>query len=393
MSYNVIVKPTHLCNLSCDYCYNDDVRRPVMSLDLMERMVEQAFDYVRGVGQDALTFIWHGGEPAIAGLAFYRAVVDVQRRVAAGLPYENLFQTNGTLLDDEWCAFLRDESFLASISIDGPADVHDAVRTDKGGHGSYDRVAEAIERVRAAGVPLGVCVTVSRANIDRLPEVYDFLVAHELPFNLIPLNRSGGAREHFDDLGIGAEEYAPAYIAMYDKWFDADPGYVYCQDFVLKTRAIMAGRSTDCISAAQCGTTNVSVDPVGDVYGCASLSGHDETRLGSLTTQTLAEIMAAPRGAQWQRREVDPQCARCRWQHVCNGGCQARAWKYFGTTNERDYYCPSLFAIYEHIAGRLAGHFDTTFTATPAPVQPSRPFVDPAVPVTLRRFQDGPALV
>jgi uncharacterized protein len=393
--FSVVVKPTHLCNLSCTYCYNDDVRDPVMKPATVERLIGQTFSYARDhVPGRLVSFIWHGGEPTIPGVGFYERVAELQRSSAQGVLYNNSLQTNGTLLDDRWLTFLKDHDYTVSISIDGPADLHDRYRVDRRGRGSFARVLAAIHRVQDAGVPLGVCVVISRANIDRVDEIYDLLARERLRFNVIPLNRSGAARDNYADMGLAADEYADAWIRMYDRWFDADDhDYVYCSDFVFKTRAIIAGRPADCIGLEQCSDTNISVDPVGDVYACATLSGTAETCYGNIHDTDLETLMNGPTASGFRHRSTDPQCDRCRWQHVCHGGCQARAYKFFGDHNERDYYCPSLFRIYEHIARRVAARFDR-------PWQPLRPVPDlrtiagttslgTAVPLTLRKGRDG----
>ena len=371
MIFTNVVKPTHLCNLDCKYCYNDDVREPVMRRDTLDRVIEQTFDYVRDRTPNRMVnFIWHGGEPMIAGVGFYQRAREVQLRHAGGIRYTNSLQTNGTLMNDAWLGFLKQAEFDVSISIDGPQDLHDRLRVTRSGRGSYERVAEAIEQVRGAGIPLGVCVVLSRANIQHVERIYDFLAARRLPFNIIPLNRSGAARTNFVDVGLEAEEYADGWIRMYDRWFDADEDYVFCTDFVVKTRAIAAGRPADCIGLARCADSNIAVDPVGDVFPCATLSGAHNTRYGNILTSTLAELLASAVARSYQNRAVDPQCSTCKWQHVCHGGCPARSYKFFGDHNRRDYYCPSLFRIYEHVAAKLQSRIKNW---TPEPLVPLPP--------------------
>ncbi|HEX2062732.1 MAG TPA: dynobactin maturation radical SAM/SPASM protein DynA [Thermoanaerobaculia bacterium] len=354
MFFTNVVKPTHLCNLACKYCYNDDVRDPIMTAQTLERTIGQTFEYARRFdGGRTVSFTWHGGEPMIAGRDFYLRAMELEARHAGDVACENVIQTNGTLINDQWIDFFRTAKFSVSISIDGPAALHDRWRVDKMGRGSHHRVLDAIEAVAAAGIPFGVCVVISRANVGHADEIYEFLSTRRLPFNVIPLNRSGSARDNFPDVGLEAEEYADVWIRLYDRWFDAQQDYVYCSDFVYKTRAIMLGKPADCVGLAQCSETNISVDPVGDVYPCASLSGHHDTRYGNIREQDLAEIMESPVARAYRQRAVDEQCSRCKWQHVCHGGCQARAYKFFHEKNRRDYYCPSLFRIYEHIEKRL----------------------------------------
>ena len=357
MIFTHVVKPTHLCNLACKYCYNDDVRDPIMRPETLERVVRETFAYSREFHPGrSVNFIWHGGEPMIAGLKFFERACELQRECSQGIGYSNSLQTNGVLINDDWLSFLERSGFDISISIDGPSDLHDVFRTTRSGRGTFERVERAIRAVQAARLPLGVCVVISKANIAHVERIYDFLAELRLPFNIIPLNRSGAARENYADVGLEAEEYADGWIRMYDRWFDADEQYVFCTDFVVKTRAVASGRPADCIGLARCADSNISTDPVGDVYPCATLSGSSDTRYGNLVETSLAELMKSPVATDYRDRGIDPQCARCNWQHVCHGGCMARAYKFFGTPHVRDYYCPSLYRIYEHIADRLDRH-------------------------------------
>ena len=367
MIFTNVVKPTHICNLACTYCYNDDVRDPVMRDETLERVIRQTFSYVESAApQRVVNFIWHGGEPMIPGLKFYDRVVALQEAFGNGTPFSNSIQTNGVLIDDKWIAFFREHDFSISISIDGPRHLHDTFRIDHRGRGSFDRVYEAIEAVQSAGLPLGVCVVISRSNVAHVAEIYDFVAERKLPFNIIPLNRSGGGREHFDDVGLAAEEYAPAWIEIFDKWFDADQDYVYCSDFVFKSRAILAGRPADCIGLSNCANTNISVDPVGNVYPCATLSGHGDTLYGNLVEEDLVSIMKRQPSASFRSRSPDEQCMQCKWQHVCHGGCPARSYKFYGDFHKRDYYCPSLFQMYEHIEERLSARGITAAAPHPS---------------------------
>lgn len=356
MQFVNVVKPTHICNLSCKYCYNDDLRQPVMADSTLQRTIEQSFAFARSQRAiKSVEFIWHGGEPTVVGLPFYAKVVALQEAEGDGIEYSNSLQTNGILLDDAWVRFLLENRFLVSVSIDGPQWLNDAYRVTHAGKGSFERVFASIRRLRAAEVPFGVCMVLSKLTAPHTEEIFSFFAAEGLPFNIIPMTRSGAARDRFDEIGLEAEEYADAWIPMYDAWLQSGDGgnYVYVQDFVLKTRAIAFGRPADCIGLAYCARFNISTDPVGDVYPCASLSGTQALRYGNINDEDLSGLLASDVARLFKERAVDPQCATCKWQHVCHGGCLSRAYKFHGDINRRDYYCPSLYRMYEHIEQRL----------------------------------------
>jgi uncharacterized protein len=335
--------------------------------NILRRTIDQTFVYARSFGPStSVDFIWHGGEPLSVGMDFYSRAVAIERETSSSMRYANSIQTNGTLIDSKWVEFFKTHNFDVSLSLDGPELINDTARRYAGGDGSFQHVMRGIRILRDAGVPHGVCVVLSQSNRNRTDEIYDFLVQEQLPFNVIPLTRSGGALNGYPDLGIGPEEYAEPWIRLFDRWFESQGShYVQCTDFVRKSRAILIGRPTDCIGQEQCASHHVSTDPDGYIYPCATLSGDPEWTYGNISEKDLGELMETPRAVSSRNRQADEHCKSCKWQHVCNGGCMSRSIKFFGTHETRDYYCPSLYRIYEHIELRLREQKDLDLSALP----------------------------
>lgn len=222
MFLNNIIKPTHICNLACDYCFNEDPRDPIMTIKTLDRVIEQSFSYVsKQAGNPFVSFIWHGGEPMVAKIGFYKEVIKLQNLHSQGIKYSNTIQTNGTLINDDWIEFLKNSNFNISISLDGPREINDKVRNYRGKKSSFDKVMAGINLVRAAGLQFGIPLVISKANKDEADKLMDFFVREKLHFHLIPLTRSGDAVTNFEDLGVEADEYAEPWIKMYDRWFYA----------------------------------------------------------------------------------------------------------------------------------------------------------------------------
>ncbi|MEW6114497.1 MAG: dynobactin maturation radical SAM/SPASM protein DynA, partial [Thermodesulfobacteriota bacterium] len=333
MWFTNVIKPTHRCNLSCVYCYNEDSRRAKMGTFTLRRTIEETFSFARSLdGSTPVDFIWHGGEPLLAGLDFFRLAVGIQKEVNRGAQYSNSVQTNGTLLNEAWVTFFQEERFDVSLSIDGPADVNDVTRHYADGRGSFESVMRGMGLLRQQGLPHGVCVVLSRLNVDKVEEILTFLSAQKLPFNVIPLTRSGSAFKRFQQVGLGPHDYAAPWIRLFDLWFESDQdGYVQCTDFIRKARAVLIGRPTDCIGQEQCGSHHISTDQNGFVYPCATLSGDRTWAYGNIRGRNLTELMASPVAKQAGQRKRDPHCARCKWEHVCHGGCMSRSIKFYGT--------------------------------------------------------------
>jgi len=363
MIFTNVIKPTHICNLACKYCYNDDVRKPIMTMDTLDRTIEETFSYLRSNYPEAkASFIWHGGEPMVARLDFYLNSVRLQKKYSGSVDYENSIQTNGILIDKDWLSFFKEHDFKVSISIDGPKGINDKNRVDHRGKGSFDKIIQSIKMVRDEDIPLGLCVVISADNAEHVHEIYDLMADLRVPFNIVPMNKSGSAVSAFNEIGLDADEFAAPWIAMYDRWFDADEDYVYCSDFVFKTRAILAGTAVDCFGLQNCADTNLSIDPCGDVYACATLSGDKKYSYGNINTSSLSELMSSPLAIAYRNRATDSKCSTCKWQHVCYGGCLARAHKFFGDYNRRDFYCSSLYQIYEHIETKLLSRIPEAYS-------------------------------
>jgi uncharacterized protein len=355
MYLNNIIKPTHICNLACKYCFNEDPRAPIMRRKTLERVIEQSFSYVnKQLGKHFISFIWHGGEPMVAKLNFYEEVVKLQKKFNQGIEYVNIIQTNGTLINQDWIAFFKRNNFQISISLDGPKEINDRARIYSNGKGSFEKVMRGINLVKEAGLPLGIPVVISKSNKDDWDKIIDFFIKEKLNFHVIPLTRSGEAVTHYQDLGLEADEYAEPWIKMFDRWFySSNEQNVYCTDFVYKAAAILAGRDSDCIGMKQCGQGNISIDPDGYVYPCATYSADSTWLYGNILENDLEDLMKSSAATSAMNRVEDPHCTDCKWRKVCNGGCPSRAYKFYGTANTRDYYCPSLYKIYDHIEKRL----------------------------------------
>jgi uncharacterized protein len=341
--------------MACGYCYIDDDPGPLMSRDTLRAVIERTFDYVSDLSSSAIVdFTWHGGEPLLAGVAFYRDAKRIQCERNRGLRFVNSIQTNGTLLTEEWMDFVQQEDFRVSVSIDGPAALHDEARKAPDGAGSYALVHESVERLRRRGIFFGVCVVLARHTLPFVEDLYDFLAEEQLPFNIVPFIRSGQGCSNYDLYGLTDREYADGWIRMYDRWFYADDRhYVHASDFVRKTRAVLTGWQSSCVGSPNCAQRTISVNPAGDVFPCASLTGMPDWKYGNLNERTLHELFQSEPAQKARARREDEHCANCRWRTICYGGCMARAIKFYGNCDRRDYYCPSLARIYSHVERRI----------------------------------------
>lgn len=355
MRLTAIIKPTHLCNFSCKYCYNEDKRSPIMNSKTLQKMIKEFFAYIKATeGPSIIDFIWHGGEPLISGIDFYEEVVELQHSYGQNVCYKNNIQTNGTLLDRKWIVFLEANKFKVSVSLDGPENIHNRTRVFSNGKGTFRQVMKSIDLLRQSDLKFGVIAVISKSNKNDIDEVYNFFAKEKLNFQIVPLTKLGNAISNFEDLGLNPKEYADPWMKMYDKWFYAKENrYIFCKDFVNKSVTLLNGICIDCASTEQCAQDNISIDPEGFVYPCGTFSAKKEWRYGNINDDVLSDIMNTGIAVQARNRKKDDYCKKCEWEKVCHGGCYSRAANFFGTINRRDYYCPSLKRIYKHINTKL----------------------------------------
>ena len=329
------------CNLRCDYCYYLEKhklynnKRQHMSDAMLEHFVR---NYIACQPSDEVTFTWHGGEPMMRGLDFYRRAVVLQQRYAQGRHIYNSLQTNGTLLDDEWCDFLHDNQFLVGISIDGPEHCHNHYRRDANGVGSFKRVMHAVELLMRHNVTFNTMSVINRYNADFADEIYVFLKhigSHYMQFTPIVERTADVRSDHLQLLpshqrvtatlapwSVLPEQMGHFYIHIFDHWVRHDVGRYFVQLFDSVLACHMGMLPTTCIFAPTCGHAAV-MEYNGDVYSCDHFV-YPEYRLGNLHQQTFWQLINSPRQQQFGRGKHDllpPQCRRCRHLHLCNGEC------------------------------------------------------------------------
>lgn len=324
----VMAKPVGpICNLECSYCYYlgtaSFYARPHqfrMSDEMLDTYVRQ---YIQASPGPVVHFVWHGGEPTLAGLEFYRRAVELQQRyLPEGWTCWNNLQTNGTLLDDEWCTFLAEAHFDVGLSIDGTPWLHDAQRKDHNGHGTYDRVLATAHRLQAHGIQPDLLCTVTAALAEEPVAVYRALRSVGSKWlQFIPIVRrapDGGATPD----SVSAEAYGRFLATVFDDWMHHDIGTMNVQFFAETMRVWAGGTASLCVMAPTCGRVLV-VEHDGAVYSCDHFVT-PEHRIGDLDSVDLGALVDAPVQVRFgldKRDRLPAQCRSCPWLSVCNGGC------------------------------------------------------------------------
>lgn len=406
--FHVMVKPAgSACNLDCTYCFYLSKAKLAggpgpghMDDEVLERFVA---DYIRSVTGDEVVFSWQGGEPTLLGVPFFEKVVALQRKYAKpGQRIENDLQTNGTLLDEDWAKFLKRNRFLVGLSIDGPRDVHDAMRPTKRGQPSWDDVMRGAQNLKRHGVPFNTLTCVHRHNARRPLDVYRFLrrelgstylqfipiVEHrgfetEAPgrvnASVAPIVGTPRAKPDHPlsvvaPWSVDPDDYGYFLCKVWDEWLARDVGKVlvnFCETLVAQHMGLP---SQVCIFSEFCGK-GVAIEHDGSVYACDHFV-YPEFRLGDVRERPLGDMVFSPTQVKFGYAKLETlpaYCKRCEFLTDCYGECpKNRLLRTPDGEPGLNYLCRGLQQFFRHAvptAKRMAAQLQK------APVDP-RPRLD-----------------
>ena len=370
----VMLKPVgSLCNLSCKYCYyleksnlynGDDSACFTLSDELLEKFIEQ---YINSQTQPQILFTWHGGEPLMRPLSFYKKALQLQKKYAHGRAIDNCIQTNGTLLTDEWCKFLKENNWLVGISIDGPQEFHDEYRRNKQGLPSFVKVMQGINLLKKYGVEWNAMAVVNDFNADYPLDFYHFFKSidcHYLQFTPIverifshedgrylasPMESGKGQPA---DFSVTPEQFGNFVCTIFDEWVRHDVGTVFVQLFDSTLANWVGEASGVCTMAETCGHAAV-MEYNGDVYSCDHFV-FPEYKLGNIRVNTLTEMMYGERQKKFgmaKKLSLPRQCKECEFLFACHGGCPKDR---FASTDDGEpglnYLCKGYYQFFKHVA-------------------------------------------
>lgn len=333
-AFHVMAKPRGaICNLGCEYCYYLPKKALYpggtfrMSNQVLKSYVRQ---YIAAQQVPQIHFAWQGGEPTLMGLDFFRRVVGYQKEAARpGMRIENAIQTNGTLLNDDWCRFFAENHFLVGISLDGPREIHDVYRKDKGNRGTFDRVIHGIRLLKDYQVDFNILTCVSAANAEKPLEVYHFLrdeVGAEF-IQFIPIveweRPTDPQKERkLSERSVNGEQYGYFLNSIFDDWLAHDLSKIFVQIFDTSFGHWIGAPGGLCVFQETCGLALVT-EHNGDVYSCDHFVEPD-CYLGNMLKTPLAEMVGSEKQRQFglaKRNSLPQYCRSCSFLFACNGGC------------------------------------------------------------------------
>jgi uncharacterized protein len=392
-AFHLLAKPTGaVCNLDCSYCFflSKEMLYPGsrfrMADELLEAYVKQLIEAHSGVPEVAIA--WQGGEPTLMGVDFFRRSVELAEvYLQPGQRATYTIQTNGTLLDEEWAAFFKDNDFLVGISIDGPRELHDTYRVNKGGKGSFDQVMHGLSFLNDAGVEWNALTTVHAANGDRGREVYRFLRdecgARFIQF--IPIIERVAADQAEDGTvpweswrdrplyvqegevvtgrSVSPAQYGRFLVDVFEEWVRRDVGEVYVQMFDVALANWVGEPPGLCVHSETCGLA-LALEHTGDLYSCDHFV-EPRYLLGNIKERHMLELVSSPQQTRFglDKRDTLPQyCLECDVRFACHGGCPKD--RFIRTPYGEpglNYLCAGFKEFFHHVDGPMRVMGDLLF--------------------------------
>ena len=366
----VMLKPVGaMCNLACEYCYyiekshlHEDVPGTLMSDSLLEHFVKQ---YIESQTTPDVLFLWHGGEPLMRSQSFYRKALSLQKKYAGGRTVNNVFQTNGTMLTDEWCRFFKENRCLVGVSVDGPKEFHDAYRQNRLGQLSFDQVMRGINLLDKHGVMWNAMAVVNSLNVRHPEEFYHFFKSigcRYIQFTPIVERLAAHADGRYlatpdqkdcrlAQFSITPEDWGNFLCTIFDEWVRNDVGPCFVQMFDATLANWVGVDPGLCTMARNCGHAGV-MEYDGDVYSCDHFV-FPEYKLGNIRQHTLLEMMYGEKQQEFARLKqgsLPGQCRKCDYLFACNGGCPKDR---FAQTDEGEpnlnYLCKGYHQYFKHV--------------------------------------------
>jgi uncharacterized protein len=363
---SLLIKPASaVCNLDCEYCFYldrdadpyKDLPARVMTLDTLERLVDSYLFY----SYPNSTFAFQGGEPTLAGLKFFEKLVEFQQQYGRnGQAVSNAIQTNGVLIDSDWCQLFRQYQWLIGLSIDGPEEVNDRYRFNKAGHGTWKRVMQTLETMQAEKVDFNVLCVISQSNVDKAREVYRFYRSIGVDYmQFIPLaefNPDGSPMP----FTISPREYGQFLCDIFELWWP-ERRKVRVRFFDNLAEAIAGQKPGSCTMHETC-DSYVVVEYNGDVYPC-DFFVEESWKLGNITMDSFPEIARRQRRYNFAGKKTlaHPECQVCEYQAICHGGCPKTRHGPQKKFEDLDYFCQAYKMIFGKAVGPLRKEVEKLF--------------------------------
>ena len=372
IAFQAMAKPIGpICNLNCTYCYYlekyklyKDCNNFKMPDELLAKFVKQ---YIMAQEVPVVQFVWQGGEPTLLGIEYFEKIIQLQKKYALGKKIENSLQTNGTLLSDEWCVFLKKNNFLVGISVDGPEQIHDKYRPLKTGKPSFEKVMRGINLLRKHQIDFNTLTVVHNHNSKYPLEIYKFLKSIGSTYlQFIPIVERASSQPSANELklvgpydtsaqvtdwSVKPVDYGNFLISIFNEWVRNDVGSVFVQQFDATLANWVGENPGICVFTPTCGDA-VVIEHNGDVYSCDHFV-YPQYKLGNIQEESLLDLVQSEKQKKFgkiKQNTLPRQCIECDYAFACHGECpKHRFTKTSDGENNLNYLCAGYKKFYSHV--------------------------------------------
>jgi len=350
-AFTLILEPVKRCNLSCLYCYSDGGGAGVMTRQTLQIALEKAACYAERHGFREIHILWHGGEPLLAGLEFFRAAINILTELTSDLKFHHFLQTNGLLLDYDFCAFFRDHGFQIGISLDGPQVLHDSMRIGAKRQGSHAAVLGKVRLLEEQRAAAGFNAVITRRSLGQEQAIYRYFQSLDHGFRVNPMI-PGLNPETSAPYVLQPGEYGGFLCRLFDEWVSTESRRVMVSPLDLYLKAILAGEPYECQQQVTCVGSHLGVKPSGDAVLCSRFDTH---LLGHIHDREIQELFASPFCEDIRRRaDTLSACHPCKYWSICHGGCPHNAWACGHDHMAKDPFCKDYQLIFARIQQALS---------------------------------------
>ena len=357
-AFTLLIKPSGSdCNIDCAYCFYKERAsefgrgKQRMSDEVLAKLVK---DYMQ-LGFPVAGFAWQGGEPTLMGVDFFRMAVELQKKYGSnGQEVSNTLQTNGVLLDDNWCRFLHENKFLLGISIDGLKEFHDTYRVDHSGSGTFDSVMKGIENCKKYKVEFSALVLLNNKNAEHPEALFDFLIENELTYlQFIPCVETDPGTGNIAHFSITPKQYGDFLCRLFDLWYEYGPEKLNIREFDSLVTYFVLGKHTICAYSKQCAGF-VVIEHSGDAF-CCEFFVEPKWRLGNILETPLEKLAVSSKKRTFARdkQNLCNKCLVCRYLDVCRGGCMKDRARLNAEHSVENYFCESYKHFFDYTIPRF----------------------------------------
>lgn len=339
-STHIMAKPTsHICNIACDYCFYLQKGETTLSncSNLMTEKTLEAYikNYIEQTPSNTVEFTWQGGEPTLAGLEFFKKVIELQNQYSVNKVIRNSLQTNGLIINKNWAMFLKEHNFLVGLSCDGPEHIHDRYRKNKSGSsGTHKQVIESINTLKQYDVAFNILCVVTDYSCKYGKEIYRYFVedlrVNHLQFIPIVEHKhvvtgeliypTPKALSELTNWSVPSKCYGEFLKDVFNSWIERDVGTVFVQIFDSTLAAWVGDMPSMCVMQPSCGDSLI-MESNGDIYNCDHFV-YPEYRIGSIfNIETCLELNEKRIAFSKLKPNVGEKCKKCPYKFACQGGC------------------------------------------------------------------------